>query len=71
MIAEKTKEYHEESLVELGKLQEQAAKREAELQWLLEERCGKNTTEIRELEAGPQGLQPKDIKLVCVCVLKT
>ena len=27
-------------------------------------RCCENTTEIRELEAGPRGLRPEDIKLV-------
>ena len=54
MIAEKTKEYHEESLVELGKLQEQAAKREADLKRLLDERMAK----LQAMEKEVADLQP-------------
>ena len=40
-IVEKAKERHQEAMAELGKLREQAAKRKAELQRLLEERTAK------------------------------
>ena len=40
-IVEKAKERHQEAMAELGKLREQAAKRETELKRLLEERTTK------------------------------
>ena len=45
-ITEKTKKRYEEDMVQLGKLREQAAKREAKLKRLLEER----TTKLQAME---------------------
>ena len=52
-IVEKAKERHQEAMAELGKLREQAAKRKAELQRLLEE----HTTKIQATEKEVTDLQ--------------
>ena len=49
-IAEKAKERHQEAMAELGKLREQAAKREADLKRLLEERMNKLQTMKKEVD---------------------
>ena len=52
-IVEKSKKRHEQAMAELGKLREQATKRKAELQRLLEE----HTTKIQATEKEVTDLQ--------------
>ena len=61
-IVEKSKKRHEQAMAELGKLREQATKRKAELQRLLEERTTKiqaTEKEVADLHAANTMVAPR------------